>query len=255
VQAPDAVFAEPRQAVLYDVFDNDRGDLEAYERIADEVGARHVVDVGCGTGSLAVRLAELGFAVIGVDPAEASLDVARAKPGAELVTWVPGDATALVGLVTAADLAVMTGNVAQVFVTDEDWNATLRAVRACLRPGGWFVFETRRAEVRDWETWDVAPSPVAMPDGRVAIVSRTVTEVALPLVTFEGTTALGAEIMRSTSTLRFRDRDEIEGDLHRHGFDVLDVREAPDRPGKEMVFVTQVRDDDLATGRLVAPTD
>jgi SAM-dependent methyltransferase len=242
VREPDATFSDPRQAVLYDVFNNDRSDLEAYVRIAAEVEAHRVVDVGCGTGSLAVRLAALGFSVIGVDPAGASLDVARARPNAELVRWVYGDATSLVGLETAADLAVMTGNVAQVFVSDQDWYATLRAIRTCLRPGGWFVFETRRSEVKDWESWNLPPSPVAMPDGRTAVVSCTVTEVALPLVTFEGSTNIGQEIMRSTSTLRFREPDELERDLSRHGFTVHDVRDAPDRPGKEMVFLTQLRD-------------
>src|SRR6476619_7981270 len=222
MREPDATFSDPRQAVLYDVFNNDRSDLEAYVTIAYEVEAHRVVDVGCGTGSLAVRLAELGFSVTGVDPAGASL----------------------VGLEAAADLAVMTGNVAQVFVSDEDWYATLRAIRTCLRPGGWFVFETRRSEVRDWENWDVAPSPVAMPDGRLAVVSCTVTEVALPLVTFEGSTAIGKEIMRSTSTLRFRERSELERDLSRYGCNVIDVRDAPARPGQEMVFLTQVRDGD-----------
>lgn len=246
MREPDAIFSEPGQAVLYDVFDNDRGDLDAYVAIANEVGADHIVDVGCGTGSLAVRLAGLGFSVTGVDPAGASLDVARAKPNADLVTWVHGDATSLVDLVDAADLAVMTGNVAQVFVSDDDWYATLRAIRTWLRPGGWFVFETRRSEVRDWETWDMTPSPVALPDGRTAVVARTVTEVALPLVTFEGSTSIGEQIMRSTSTLRFRQRDELERDLNRHGFDVIEIREASDRPGKEMVFLTRVRagDDD-----------
>ena len=39
------------------------------------------------------------------------------------------------------------------------------------------------------------------------------------------------------------DRDELERDLDRHGFDVLDVRDAPDRPGTEMVFVAHTRDD------------
>jgi SAM-dependent methyltransferase len=177
-----------------------------------------------------------------VDPAGASLDVARAKPNAQLVTWVHGDASSLVGLEAAVDLVVMTGNVAQVFISDEDWYATLRAIRTCLRPGGWFVFETRRSEVRDWETWDLAPSPVALADGSTAVLSCTVTDVALPLVTFEGSTAIGEEIMRSTSTLRFRERNELERDLSRHGFKVLDVRDAPDRPGKEMVFLTEVRD-------------
>ncbi|HEY5784983.1 MAG TPA: class I SAM-dependent methyltransferase [Microlunatus sp.] len=167
--------------------------------------------------------------------------MARTKPNAERVTWVHGDATVLVGLEVAADLAVMTGNVAQVFVSDEDWYATLRAIRACLGPGGWFVFETRRPEVRDWENWDLAPSPVVMPDGRTAVVSCTVTEVELPLVTFEGSTTIDEEVLRSTSTLRFRERRELEHDLGRCGFEVLEVRDAPDRPGKEMVFLTRVR--------------
>jgi hypothetical protein len=49
------------------------------------------------------------------------------------------------------------------------------------------------------------------------------------------------EIMRSSSTLRFRERNEPERDLSRYGFTVIDVRDGPDRPGKEMVFLTQVR--------------
>jgi hypothetical protein len=83
-----------------------------------------------------------------------------------------------------------------------------------------------------------------MPDGRTAVVSCTMTEVALPLVTFEGSMAVGGEVMRSTSTLRFRERDELERDLDRHGFDVLDVRDAPDRLGTEMVFVADAREGD-----------
>ncbi|WP_375424693.1 class I SAM-dependent methyltransferase [uncultured Friedmanniella sp.] len=239
MREPDATFADPRLAVLYDALNGDRRDLDAYVAIAHEVEARRVIDVGCGTGALAVRLAGRGVTVIGVDPAGASLDVARTKPDAELVTWVHGDVTSLVALEPAADLAVMTGNVAQVFVSDEDWYATLRAVRSCLRPGGWFVFETRRPEVRDWETWTSAPGSVALPDGRAATVSCTVTEVALPLVTFEGSTAVGEEVLRSTSTLRFRDRGELERDLGRHGFDAVEVRDAPDRLGKEMVFLAR----------------
>lgn len=239
MREPDAAFADPRQAVLYDAFDGDRSDLDAYIAIAEEVGAQRVIDVGCGTGSLAVRLAAMGLSVVGVDPAEASLDVAGAKPSAELVTWVHGDATHLVEFGLGADLAVMTGNVAQVFVSDDDWSDTLDAVRASLRPGGWFVFEARRPEARDWESWNVAPTRVTLLDGRAAIVSRTVTEVALPVVTFEGSTTIGDEVLRSASTLRFRERHDLEADLVEHGFTVIDVRDAPDRPGKEYVFLAQ----------------
>lgn len=249
MRAPDPAFADPRLAALYDVFDDDRRDLDAYVAIAQEVAANSVIDIGCGTGSLALRLASLNLNVVGVDPAVASLDVARAKPHAGRVTWVNGDATALGRLRMAADLAVMTGNVAQVFTSNDDWFRTLDAARACLRPGGWLAFETRRPEVRDWERWDVAPTTVVVPGGATVVVTRTVTQVALPLVTFETTTTVGGEIVLSSSTLCYRERPEVERDLNEHGFEVVDVRDAPDRPGKELVFLARrtVPDGDFRT--------
>jgi hypothetical protein len=48
---PDAIFAHPRLASVYDAFDDDRADLAAYLRIADEFDARQVLDIGCGTRS------------------------------------------------------------------------------------------------------------------------------------------------------------------------------------------------------------
>lgn len=241
MRPPDAAFADPRLAALYDVLDVDRSDLDAYVALVDELGARSVVDVGCGTGSLAVVLAARGLAVTGVDPATASLDVARAKPGASRVTWVDGDATALPGRGLAVDLAVMTGNVAQVFVADDDWHATLAAVRGCLVPDGWFVLETRRPEARAWEDWEVAPTRVVLPGGGSVEVSRTVTDVTLPLVTFVSTTVVDEVPLPSSSTLRFRSLVEVERDLARHGFAVEDVREAPDRPGLEHVVLARLR--------------
>ena len=240
VRAPDPAFADPRLARLYDVLDGDRSDLDVYLAIANEVAAARVIDVGCGTGSLALLLAATGLDVVGVDPAVASLEVARAKPGAKRVRWVAGDATDLVPLDLRADLALMTGNVAQVFVDDADWSDTLRAVHDSLRPEGWFVFETRRPEARDWQRWDLTPTTIRLPSGSV-VFSRTVTAVTLPLVTFVSTTVVDGEELASTSTLRFREQAEVEVDLDRHGFEVVDVREAPDRPGKELVFLAQRR--------------
>ncbi len=94
-----------------------------------------MLDVGCGTGCLAVLLAQRGLEVVGLDPASASLDVARRKPGADRVRWVLGDAlSALPPL--EVDAVTMTGNVAQVFLDDLDWRAVLEASFASLRSGG-----------------------------------------------------------------------------------------------------------------------
>lgn len=236
---PDALFAHPRLAPLYDAFDGDRADLAAYVAIADEVGARRVLDIGCGTGCLAIMLAEGDRTVVGVDPAAASLDVARSKPGARRVTWVYGDATAAPKI--DADLAVMTGNVAQVFVTDDEWSRTLRAAHAALRPGGRLVFETRRPEFRAWEEWAADTAAVTVRVSGIGPVTRQceVTDVRVPFVSFRYTYRFGSdgEVVTSDSTLRFRERDEIEKSLRANGFDVADVRDAPDRPGREYVFV------------------
>jgi ubiquinone/menaquinone biosynthesis C-methylase UbiE len=238
VRPADPAFADPRLAPLYDVLDDDRGDLDVYEAMVAELGAQRVVDVGCGTGSLAVRLAAAGLEVVGVDPASASLDIARAKPYADRVTWIDGDAAALPPQ-EWADIALMTGNVAQVFVSDDDWHTTLAAVSRNLRPGGWLVLETRRPEVRDWERWEVPPTDLVLPSGETITVARTVTEVALPLVTFVSSTTVRGEVVPSSSTLRFRDRAEVEADLAEHGLRVDEVRDAPDRPGKELVFLAR----------------
>ena len=98
-----------RLAALYDVLDTDRGDLVPYLLMAGEFGARSVLDLGCGTGVFALLLAERGIEVVGADPAQASVDVARAKPGGDQVRWICGDAAALPLL--QVDLATMTANV------------------------------------------------------------------------------------------------------------------------------------------------
>ena len=145
---PDRIFDEPRLADIYDQLDPDRSDLAVYASIARELGAQSAVDIGCGTGTLACLLAEEGLDVVGLDPAAAMLAVARVKPGAERVRWVHGVAADLPAM--QADLATMTGNVAQVFLDEDEWAETLRAAHRVLKPGGWLVFEARRPEREVW---------------------------------------------------------------------------------------------------------
>ncbi|HEX2809778.1 MAG TPA: class I SAM-dependent methyltransferase, partial [Kineosporiaceae bacterium] len=236
----DALFEDARLAAVYDLFDDDRGDLAAYVGIADELGARLVLDLGCGTGTFALLLAARGRTMIGVDPAAASLDVARRKPGAHRVTWVHGDARALPD--ARADLVTMTGNVAQAIIGPADWEHALSGARGALRPGGYLVFETRDPARQAWTTWtrDATHRTVATSSGAVEHWDD-LTHVDGPLVSFQGTWIFHEDgaVLTSRSTLRFRERDEVEHDLARHGFTVTDVRDAPDRPRLEFVFLAQ----------------
>ncbi|CAM5301414.1 class I SAM-dependent methyltransferase [Streptomyces purpurascens] len=237
----DECFRHPRLAAVYDPLDPDRGDLDPYLRMAEEFGARQVLDIGCGTGVFALRLAARGLRVIGVDPAGASLEVARGKPGGERVRWIHGDVTALPP--PAADLATMTGNAAQEITGPEDWHAFLRGARAALRPGGRLVFETRIPARRAWEEWNrEATYAVTDVPGTGAVEYWVeLLDVSGPLVTFRQVYRFAADgqVLTSESTLRFRERREVETELAARGFVVEDVRDAPDRPGKEFVFVAR----------------
>lgn len=252
-------FDNPISAAIYDTAGGSREDLDHYAAIVEELGARAVIDIGCGTGVLAILLAGRGYAVSGVDPAGAMLDVARAKPGAEQVRWIHGTAEALPALDQdscggqeadrpggqrshlPADLAVMTGNVAQVFLTDDEWLGTLRAVRDALVPGGHLVFETRIPERRAWEEWAGWGSSVYHVEGvgKVRDVFELV-RVEEPYVTFSSDNTLpDGTVVPSESTLIFRSMPELERTLTEAGFTIREVRDAPDRPDREWVVIAQ----------------
>ena len=246
---PDPIFADPRLAVIYDDLDADRRDLDHYLAMVDEFEAVSVLDVGCGTGAFACLLAIKGLDVTAVDPAAASLAVARRKPAADAVHWILGDATTLPTL--NADMATMTGNVAQVFVSDADWLANLTGIRNALAPAGRLVFEVRDPSRRGWEQWNRDESFARVTIAGIGAVETWVelTEVSLPIVSFRHNFRFNdGSLLTSDSTLRFRARDEIVVSLGAAGFSVLDVREAPDRPGKEHVFVARMDSDRAATG-------
>ena len=244
VPVVDAVFAHPRLAAIYDQLDQpDRPDLAPYLELAGGPGISKVVDIGCGTGTLACLLAKRGVEVTAVDPASASLDVARKKPGAERVHWVDGDVSALSA--QQVDLVTMTGNVAQIFLTDDEWRAVLSASRRALRPRGRLVFEVRDPKAKGWLAWtrDQTHRIVDVPNtGEVEVWSNFL-DVDLPLVSFRHSFTFRADgtTLSSDSTLRFREQAEILAFLAEEGFDVEEVRGADDRPGLELVFVATRR--------------
>ncbi|MEU0983245.1 class I SAM-dependent methyltransferase [Streptomyces griseus] len=178
----DDCFGHPRLAAVYDQLDPDRSDLDAYLRRAQELRARQVLDIGCGTGVFALLLAGRGVDVVGVDPAQASVD----SPG-------------------------QTG---QCDPARRAWEAWTRehSYRVTQIPGTGSV-----------ESW-------------VQLI-----DVSRPLVSFRWTYIFAADgqVLTSDSTLRFRERDEVETDLVARGYVVRDVRDAPDRPGSEFVFLAR----------------
>lgn len=233
-------FDHPLVAASYDIVDGPRDDLDLYRTIIDEVGAASVLDVGCGTGELAISLAAAGIDVVGLEPAGAMLAVARAKAGADAVTWVHGEVSALPEL--AVDVAVMTGNVAQVFIDEADWVRTLRGIHDALRQDGLLVFESRIPQRRVWQEWAAQTEPVrySLPGVGDVVETFELTVVSEPLVTFRSHMHLpDGSVHTAESTLIFRTLVELEQTLDAAGFVVDEVRDAPDRPDREWVVLAR----------------
>ena len=100
--------------------------------------AARTLDAGCGTGRIAIRLAELGHHCTGVDVDASMLAVARrAAPTQE---WLHGDLAGLdtLDLEPGFDLAVAAGNVIPLLAPGTE-EAVVRQLAAALRPGGLLV--------------------------------------------------------------------------------------------------------------------
>ena len=241
----DLHYVDPRLVELYDL-DNPRGpDTDFYLHLAQDLAARTILDLGCGTGLLMRALAAADRRLIGVDPSAAMLAVARRQPGADQVQWIEGDSAALG--TPEADLVVMTGNVAQVFLEDADWMRALRDIRAALCPGGHLAFESRNPEDRAWERWNRAATfeRIDSPNGPMECWLELLS-VGDGRVRFQGHnvfTATGEDLV-AVSELRFRSLDELTRSLTHSGFAIEHVYGDWDRTpfvktSRVMVFVAR----------------
>ncbi|MFE7836992.1 class I SAM-dependent methyltransferase [Streptomyces sp. NPDC057474] len=100
--------------------------------------AARILDAGCGTGRIAIRLAELGHYCTGVDVDPSMLAVARRD--APTQEWLLGDLARLdaLDLNPGFDLALAAGNVIPLLAPGTE-SAVVRQLAAALRPGGLLV--------------------------------------------------------------------------------------------------------------------
>jgi ubiquinone/menaquinone biosynthesis C-methylase UbiE len=114
----------------------------AIERLLEVRPGQRILEVACGNGALARRLADLGARVVATDFSQAFLDLARARSAdhAESIEYALVDATderALLALGEGEFDAVVANMALMDMVTIDP---LLRAVTRLLVPGGRFVF-------------------------------------------------------------------------------------------------------------------
>jgi SAM-dependent methyltransferase len=152
-------------AELYDLFYGDfQDDLDMYRGFAERTGGS-ILEIGSGTGRVALALAEAGHTVVGLELSEAMRSVAQQKadraPFSDRVMFIPGDMRRFkldhhFGLIIAP-LNTFLHN-----LTLDDQLATLACCKKHLRPGGLLVLDCFN------------PDPAHLADDRRLIVQRSI---------------------------------------------------------------------------------
>ncbi|MBO3102318.1 class I SAM-dependent methyltransferase [Cellulomonas fengjieae] len=208
---------DARLVDLYDEDNPDGPDHDYFRSLADQLDARSILDLGCGTGILTVTFARPGRTVVGIDPSPAMLAYAAGRPGGADVDWVLGDSRDIPG--GPFDYAAMTGNVAQ-HIPDPAWEHTLRDLGTALRPGGVLTFESRNPRARAWESWaDEEPTVRSTPHGPLREwLELGESEPGRVVITFHNVFEDTGEDVVDELTLAFRERALIERQLVDAGF-------------------------------------
>jgi len=138
-------------ARYYDLLYRDkdyRGETEFVDRLIRRYapGARRVLDLGCGTGSYGILLAEKGYDVVGLDRSEDMLFAAKQRlaglPETTInrVRFIQGDARSF-DVEGRFDVALALFHVMSYQLQNNDLRAVFAQVKAHLAPGGVFIFD------------------------------------------------------------------------------------------------------------------
>jgi SAM-dependent methyltransferase len=150
VDDEDGYFGEPVAATYDDseseMFSPAAVDAAA-EVLAELAGRGRALELGIGTGRIALPLARRGVPVHGIDMSRAMLARLRAKPGGDAIGVTIGDfATTRVD--GTFSLAYLVFNTIMNLTTQEAQVACFRNVAAHLEPGGCFVIEVHIPQLR-----------------------------------------------------------------------------------------------------------
>ncbi|MBU7024430.1 MAG: class I SAM-dependent methyltransferase [Theionarchaea archaeon] len=130
-------------AQYYDLF-GEKPDLEYYTQLALEAG--QALEIGIGTGRVAMELARVGVEVWGIDNSPAMLGIARAKIE-ELPVYTQKEVKLIQAEMTSFDLShkfpliYMPSSTVSHCITTEDQVKTLNCVYSHLTKGGIFAFD------------------------------------------------------------------------------------------------------------------
>lgn len=139
-------------AKLYDQL-MDHAPYDEWVKFTEEIlrksgkSVKQIVDLGCGTGEITLRLANAGYQLIGVDLSTEMLTLAADKSGraGKNITWLQQDIRKLTGL---KDIEVMISycDVLNYITTEADVLSVFENVFQSLAADGMFIFDIHSLE-------------------------------------------------------------------------------------------------------------
>lgn len=213
--------------LIYDQQNESRIDIDFFIYLLKKSGGSSLADLGCGTGTVTELLVKEGYKVTAIDPNEEALAVAKSKYGTDSINWIVGDSRDLES--SSYDHVLMSGNVSQVFLTDESWKSTLINVYGSLKPGAQLLFDTRNSDRKIWESWeqDTAPETAVLPDTQEKVEIWTQYEGLRDSIYTFYETVKTVETNRIVDKvkidLKFRTYEELVNSLYKTGFTTIEV--------------------------------
>ncbi len=252
-------------AQTYDVSVGDwPGEIAFYQEFASRADAdgQAILELACGTGRIAVRLAKAGYTVVGLDVSGWMLDEARKKSmGVDSIRWVQADMRWF-ELDETFGLVIIPGHSFQNILTPADQVSCLESVKRHLTPGGALIVHLDHLDV-SWlgglmgdggGVYRKAESFTHPGTGRQIRTSRAwsyepATQTAISQTVWEEVNADGEVIDRwESGPLQFHCvfRFEMEHLLERAGFTVEGVcgdffRRELSEKSSEMVWIASNR--------------
>ena len=247
-------FEEFRDPQTYDLqcdaFDEDCPFVDQWAR---SLGGP-LLDLACGTGRMALRLAAQGYQVTGVDVMPEMIAQARQKAAERSLSieWVVADARAFhLGKQFSGIYMLM--NAFQFILTRADQEAMLACVREHLQPEGYFLFETRNPSPRNlYELRHPEGEKYTTPDREQLVVTEQqyydpITQIQHYTSTLKFLHPGGQHEERTNRTaLRYVFPQEMEALLFYNGFQIHacygDWQQAPlTAASPAMIYVCQRR--------------
>jgi SAM-dependent methyltransferase len=173
---PEDYFGE-EVAARYDESSADMFDAAvldpAVDFLADLAGRGAALELGIGTGRIALPLAERGVSMHGIDLSEAMVARLRAKPGGDAIPVAIGDfaRTKVDGLFS---LVYLVFNTISNLTTQDEQVACFQNAAAHLEQGGCFVIEVGIPQLQrlppgdTYQAFDVSPTHLGFDEYEVA---------------------------------------------------------------------------------------